>query len=126
MFVPTPAIEIVDEKALDKTDVWDIQGTVSAMAIEAAIRLGAKKIYLVGLDLAFPGGDVHAKDMPHEKISYKSEAIKVPSMDGGMVETTAVFNDFRIGIEAIIARNPDVEFINMSRDGAVINGAKRG
>lgn len=125
-FVPTPATQNLDRINFEKADVWDVYGTVSAMAIEAAIRLGAKKIYLVGLDLAFPGGNVHAKEMPHDKIAYKHEAIMVPSMSGGMVETTPVFNDFRLGVEEIISRNPKVEFINMSRDGAVIKGAKPG
>ncbi len=125
-FIPTPAGENIEGYNHENEEVWNVSGTVSALAIEAAIRLGGKKIYLVGLDLAFPGGEVHAKDMPHDKISYKDEAIKVASMDGGMVETTAVFNDFRFGIEDIIGRHPEIEFINMSRDGAVIKGARRG
>ncbi len=125
-FIHTPAGECIENYNPNNEDVWDVFGTVSALAIEAALRLGAKKIYLVGLDLAFPGNEVHAKDMPHEKIEYKSEAILVPSVDGTMVETTPVFNDFRIGIEEIIARNPNVEFINMSRNGALIKGTKKG
>lgn len=125
-FIPTPAGECIKEYNPGNDEVWDVFGTVSALAIEAAIRLGAKKIFLTGLDLAFPGGEVHAKDMPHEKIQYKAEAMMVPSVDGGMVETTPVFNDFRMGIEEIIARNQRIEFINMSKDGAFIKGAKRG
>ncbi len=125
-FIPTPAGECIRGYNPENEDVWDVFGTVSALGIEAALRLGAKKIYLVGLDLAFPGGVVHANDMPHEKIGYKSEAITVPSVNGSSVETTPVFNDFRIGIEEIIARNPSIEFVNMSHDGAYIKGAKKG
>ncbi len=124
-FIPTPAGECIKNYNPNNDDVWDVFGTVSALAIEAAVRLGAKKVYLVGLDLAFPGGEVHADGMPHEKFGYKSEAMLVPSVNERVVETTPVFNDFRLGIEQILERNPEIDFINMSKDGALIKGARR-
>lgn len=36
-------------------------GTVAAAAVEAARFMGAKKIYLVGIDLGYPGWQTHAK-----------------------------------------------------------------
>ena len=123
-FVPTPAGKDVSISNPDNMEIWDVMGTVTSLALEAAIRLGAKKIYLLGLDLGYPGGQNYAKGMPHETMSDKRGAMKVKSVDGSMIETSAAFNLFRIGIEQKIADNADVDFINMSKHGAYIEGAK--
>lgn len=123
-FVTTPTGHIEEKRYHEVTDIWNVSGTISSMAIEAAVRLGAKKIYLVGLDLAFPGGKDYAGGMPHGKLSKDGTRMTVRSVDGEMVETAPTFNTFRGIIEEKIAEHKNVEFINMSKHGALIEGAK--
>ena len=52
-------------------EVWDVSGTITSLAMEAAVRLGAKKAYLVGGVLAYPGGKNYAGGMPHDNGSFR-------------------------------------------------------
>lgn len=123
-FVSTPTGYREEERYHEVSDLWDVSGTIACMAIEAAVRLGAKKVYLVGLDLAFPGGKDYAGGMPHGKLSQDGTKMTVKSVDGGFVETAPTFNSFRVIIEQKIAEHSNMEFINMSKHGALIEGAK--
>lgn len=123
VFISTSSGESMKKENDKDGDSWDVSGTISCMAIEAAARLGAKKIYLVGLDLAFPGGNDYAKGMPHGKLAKSDNTMLVKSVDGGMVETAPTFNSFRQIIEGKIQQYSNIEFINMSKHGAFIKGA---
>ncbi len=103
-------------------EIWDVSGTVSTQAIECAIRLGAKKIYLVGLDLSYPGGRNFAKGMPHDVTSSAKGGMEVPSNNGGMVQTVPMFASYIKLVEQKIEKHKDVIFYNMSHDGAYIKG----
>ena len=107
-----------------KTDeeIWNVSGSVAGVALEAAIRLGAKKVYLVGQDLAYPAGRTYAAGMPYATERQSRGTIPVPSVDGATVLTSEAFNWFRIGLEAQIAKCPDVTFVNLSKHGALIKG----
>ncbi|MBQ8945523.1 MAG: motility associated factor glycosyltransferase family protein [Lachnospiraceae bacterium] len=109
----------------EDSDIWKIGGTVSSMGIEAAARLDAKTIYLVGLDLAYPGGQKYAVGMPHHQENMEGVLVQVPSVDGNMVETSEVFCWFREVIEEQIATHNGIRFVNMSKHGALINGAEK-
>ena len=105
-----------------KTEPWNAPSTVTTAAIEVAIGLGAKSIDLVGVDLAFPGGYSHADGtVDHKKIS-KNTCIKVPAVNGGMVETSLILKAFLSEIERMIKANPGVTFHNKSQYGALIKG----
>ena len=114
----------VGEESADGQDdkQWKVSGSVAGLAVEAAVRLKAKKIYLVGQDLAYPDGKSYAAGMPYVADASKRGTMLVPSVDGGMVPTSEAFNWFRIGIETQIARYRDVEFVNLSMHGAFIKG----
>lgn len=103
---------------------WQQVGTVSALAILEAIFFGAKKMYFVGLDLGYPGGKHHADGIGVDTSKTRTGDLAVKSVDGGMVDTTYTFVQFRERIEDIIANNPQVEFINMSKHGALIKGSR--
>ncbi|WP_029232825.1 motility associated factor glycosyltransferase family protein [Butyrivibrio sp. VCB2006] len=102
----------------------EIRGTVTAVAAEVAAFLGAEKIDLVGLDLAYPGGQTHASGTMDNKAADNSNYILTKSVDGQMVNTTALFESYRHEMEAIIAQNPQVSFYNKSKYGAYIKGCK--
>ncbi|MCR4643110.1 MAG: DUF115 domain-containing protein [Lachnospiraceae bacterium] len=103
-------------------DPWSVNGTVSSLAITAAIRLGAEKVQLVGLDLAYPENKRYADGSPHET-SIETYGIKeIDSVDGGKVNTNETFNFFRTSIEQDIQACPQVRFYNRSKHGAYIHG----
>ena len=84
--------------------------------MEAALRLGAGKIYLIGLDLAYPGGAAH------ELSQVKRNRITVKDVNGKDVETVPTFITFKKIIEKKIADNSNIIFYNLSKQGAFING----
>ena len=116
--------EAIDEKP-EEYEVWDFSGTVSSLGIETAIQFGAKRIWLVGLDLAYPGGKQFASGTMNKKTATETEArIWVDSVQGEKVETTHTFIYFKEIIEKQIGRCRAVEFINLSTAGARIAGTK--
>ena len=123
-FVPTTACRFIPDALHNGESVWEVGGTVTSLAIEVAIRMGAKKIYIIGLDLAYPSGVNYAEGMSHARVTNSNVTMEVPSNDGKMVGTNEVFDLFRISIEEQIAPHKDIEFINCSRHGAKIKGMK--
>ena len=103
-------------------DVWSVHTTVSSLAIETAIALGAEKIELVGLDLSYPGGRHYADDNGAETGNNIVTGIRVRSNDGGVVDTSPVFLQFISEIEGILEKYKRVSFINLSKNGAYIRG----
>ncbi len=123
-FVPTTACRFIPDALRDGESVWEVGGTVTSLAIEVAIRMGAKRIYIIGLDLAYPSGLNYAEGMPHARVTNSNVTMEVPSNDGKRVGTNEVFDLFRKSIEEQIAPHKDIEFINCSRYGAKIKGMK--
>ncbi len=121
--VPTPNGEGLPLSNPQNLGLWKIYGTVSSLAIEASIRLGAKKIHLVGLDLAYPDGISYARGVSQARSEDRKGDCQVMSVEGRMIDSSKVFDMFRGEIEAQIALHPDIEFINHSRNGALIKGA---
>ncbi len=108
----------------EDTDVWQVSGSVAGLALEAAVRMGAKKIWLVGQDLAYPSGKTYAEGMPYKADVDERGTMTVSSVDGGTVRTSEAFNWFRLGLESQLARYKGIEVFNMSKHGALIKGAK--
>lgn len=102
---------------------WNLGSTVATMAIEVAIRLGAKQIDLVGLDLAYPTGKTHASGTPQLGDIDTSNMKKIPSVSGGEVATNLVFLVYIEEIKGKIKENPYVKFVNYSDVGAYFEGA---
>ncbi|MBR1930095.1 MAG: motility associated factor glycosyltransferase family protein [Lachnospiraceae bacterium] len=107
-------------------EIWESGGTVTAMAMEFAIRFGAGKIYLVGVDLAYPGGLSHASGTNEQRKVELSGLVEVPGVHGKRVYTNDTFSLYRQWIEYRIAQTPDITYINMSDVGAQIKGTLEG
>lgn len=123
-FVKTSAsVNLINSKVSTES-TWDISGTVASLALEAAVRIHAKRIYLVGQDLAYPSGQKYAKDMPKTETPDVIWETQVPSVDGGMVDTCDAFIWFRKALEYQIAKYDNIEFFNLSKHGAYIKGTK--
>ena len=122
-YVFSQSSEFIAEESGEKEDIWTFGGTVTSMALEAAFRMGAKKIYLIGADLGYPNGDTFASDVSHETEKCFISEDTVISVDEKRIPTTFIFLDYKNAIENQIADNPHVEVINKSEHGAYINGA---
>lgn len=100
-----------------------------------AVLMGFKNIIMVGHNLAFgldrrshirgTGLQVQEKDFSQEEIEKKSGGLNARTQDGqSIVATTDLWNLFRGQIENLVARNPDVRWINTAPKGAAIRGVE--
>lgn len=105
--------------------VFKTGGSVSTIALDMAVQLGASKIICLGLDLSYPNDKSHATDSANELIPGNNELIQVENFDrNGFVYTNAKLDGFRRWIvnylRSIGERNPVI--INASEQGAYIEG----
>jgi len=114
-------LNIVDREKYDIPNLG-YHGTVSGLAIEEAAYFGAKIIELIGLDLAFPGGQHHADGIGVDTSIKMNGNIMVPSVTGEPVGTNATFEKFIREIEIQVAEHPEIIFNNLSDCGAYIKG----
>lgn len=103
-------------------DNWSVGGTVTSLAIETAIYLGAKELHISGMDLAYPDMQYHAQGAGDEVVSEKGLCL-VESNDGGQVYTSKDFKFYISELEEQIKRNKSVVFVNHSLRGAKVKGA---
>lgn len=101
---------------------WNFGGTVASFALDLAYYLGAENIYLVGSDLAFSGNRNFADGVAHGANEGIVNSVTVESNDGGVVETTRLYNKYRDILEVQISKHPDKKVYNMASHGAKIKG----
>ncbi len=114
---------------LDDFGYVDTGTHVSHFSYTLALALGFKNIIMIGQDLAFDKeGNSHSKDFAlGERFDHTLgiPTLKVLSYTGkGEVLTHIAWNDYRIKLEHLIARNSEVNFYNATEGGAYINFAK--
>lgn len=121
---PASSVSYVEEYFADrKIKTLNLGGSVTILAIRAAIELGADKIHLVGADMGFPGGMSHVKGTMDYSAIDKDECISVESVDGETVYADKLMCEYREEIEELIVEYPSVRFVNYSNKGALIKGA---
>lgn len=107
--------------------------SVAHMATSAAIYLGADPIVFVGQDLAYgPGGVTHGKDAfvskenreRVDKTLHSIPTVYVEGNNGEMIPSNQLWEDFRIGLENIVANCPERRFYNATEGGAKIRGTE--
>ncbi len=114
---------------LDDFGYIDTGTHVSHFSYTLALALGFKNIIMIGQDLAFDKeGNSHSKDFAlGERFDHTlgMPTLKVLSYTGkGEVLTHIAWNDYRVKLEHLIARNSEVNFYNATEGGAYINFAK--
>lgn len=97
---------------------FTIVGSVSYMCVLMADFLGATKINLVGLDLAYPNGDSHASGTMDSHKVNTDKMIEVPSVNGGMVFTTPQFKIYIDTMNELFASMKNTVIVNHSDIGA--------
>ncbi len=122
--IPLTTVGEVDNITETYEDAWDTCGTVTTMALQVAIRFQAETIFLVGVDLAFPGGITHATETADRTQLSMDDLIPVEGCRGTTVYTDTVFISYRHDMENLIAQNPGITYYNMSDLGAKIVGTK--
>lgn len=101
---------------------FQIGGTVTTLALETAIYLKAKKIYLAGVDMAFPSGATHAEGTMDQSQKELSKLTPVMGVGGQIVYTDEAFAIYKQWIEGRIRENSQITYINLSKVGARIEG----
>lgn len=122
--IPLKSMENLDNITEKYNDVWEGGGTVTSLAIEAAIRFQAERIFLAGVDLAYPDGMSHATGTMDRGRESSEGLLPVEGQNGTTVYTTVVFNSYRHEIETMIAETPWILYYNMSSTGAKIAGTQ--
>ena len=104
-------------------------GSVATIAFDLAIRLGAKRVIAIGLDLAYTGNKIHAMNAGRRELwDDMTGLIKIKPSDGGMVYTNPAMEMYRewFGMRIAKARKEQdgqlPEFINATEGGAYIEG----
>lgn len=115
---------------LDDFGYIDTGTHVSHFSYTLALALKFKNIIMIGQDLAFDkDGNSHSKGFAFGENSNTEknfQLLQVPSYykDGNKVTTHVGWNDYRIKLEHLIARNSEVNFYNATEGGAYINFAR--
>lgn len=116
--------DMIHFAAKHKMNLWNCGGTVTSLAIEAAIQFGAEQIYLVGVDLSYPNGITHAEGTMDRKKKGIENLVPVEGVGNQIVYTDTVFLFYRRAVEDSIARTPHITYYNMSQIGVKIHGAR--
>lgn len=104
---------------------YETGGTVTTLALEISLRLGATAIYMLGVDLAYPNGISHATGTMDRRERNTKGMKMVKSVNGDWVYTDLLFDSYRIWIENKIKDYPQVDFYNLSTCGAYIEGCSK-
>lgn len=100
-------------------------GSVSTLALDLAVKLGASKVICLGLDLAYTYNQFHASGISEENDLETTQGnIILKDTSGGMVKTASTLAAYHDWIEKYIADAEKLpELLNIS-DGAYIEGMK--
>jgi hypothetical protein len=100
-------------------------GTVTHMAVDLAVKIGARRVLLAGADFGYVRARSHASGAADPTDLARPDPLRtwVLNGHGQRVATDLRMATYRRDLEAYIAAHPTTEFVNTGRDGAVIEGA---
>ena len=121
------------QRALGEEGALNGGSSSAHLAFELALWTGADPIIFVGMDLAF-GEDKtthsrlsdYAEGPLTEQVKQlqAEETIMVPGVQGGLVATTRLWQEFRLWLEHQISLYPGRRFIDATEGGARIEGTE--
>lgn len=100
-------------------------GSVAHTAIDFAIHLKPKHIYMFGYDFSYSSEKTHAgytKSDSQKFLNSNMEIVKVKGQHGEWLNTNNVFKTYLRDLEDYIEIHKNVVFYNMSKTGAYIEG----
>lgn len=104
--------------------LYETGGSVTTLALDIAIKLGAKSITFFGTDMSFPGGLSHADDTMDQKKQDNDKLITIKDVNGRDVKTDELMLTYLRWIEDKIKANPQLNYYNVTDSGAMIQGTK--
>ncbi|MCR4716282.1 MAG: DUF115 domain-containing protein, partial [Lachnospiraceae bacterium] len=119
---------LAEEKAMMGYKLYETGGSVTCVALDVAVQLKAKEVILIGLDLAYTGGLIHAEgshSTEHNNEADISNAYMVKGYYGDPVPSTLVFDGFIRWFSDYARRHPDANIINSTEGGADIANIKK-
>ncbi len=101
-------------------------GSVIHAAVDLAVQMGAAKAVLFGADFGYPEGKSHADGAVHYRAISTQGCLRytVRSGTGELIGTDPNMIGYLRDLETYVAAHPEVEFVNGSRDGAMIYGTR--
>jgi hypothetical protein len=109
--------------------IMSLGNTVTHFAVGAAVLLGAKDIYLAGVDMCYKGNQTHAVGSSENQLGkyYISERPQVKTYRGEWSDTTIIFDQGREALARQVAfcrqnMGNGVQFYNLSADAALVDG----
>lgn len=124
-------VKIVPEIDGELKNFIKFSGSVLLETIAILRKVKPKRIHLFGCDFAYKGNKTHAGKL-YNDVSEKGARgnygsfIKIYCNDGLYQNTLKSFALYRDYLEKEIKEDPSIEYINYSKTGAVIKGAKLG
>jgi hypothetical protein len=117
-------LEIIQEKT-DKQSFVFAGGTVTNSAVDLAVKVGAERIILVGVDFAYPGGQSHATGatLPEDTTNNDGfgHAWAINGYDERVQSSHSLILYLR-ELELYVKEHPSVIFINTGKTAAKILG----
>jgi hypothetical protein len=104
--------------------LFNTGGSVSTTALDIGIKFGCKRIIFIGLDLAYTNNQGHALDTPTAEMMDTTELRKVLDINGRLVGTGKSLDIYRKWIEKRIKGIDNIEFIDATEGGALIEGMR--
>ncbi len=105
-------------------------GSVACDAYSLALQLGFRTIFFVGMDLAFTGGEYHAKGAfdngkgMADPSSTAPQLFPVKGMDGRELQSDWQMTRYRKWFEREIALHEEYSFVDATEGGALIEGTE--
>ena len=104
-------------------------GHATSAAFALALLWGCDPVILVGQDLAFSAGRIHASGRPGGEDEERPPTVSVPDLDGGLIETSEIMRSYigwyQEAAGFLAAQGSPVELINATAQGALIPGFAR-
>ena len=104
--------------------LFNTSGSVTTLALDYAIQAKAKRIIMIGCDMAFTNNCSHAKETVRYHSTKEEIVIPVKAYYGGIVNSSFLLSMYRGWIENRIQAEDanNIAFINATEGGAYIEG----
>ncbi len=108
---------------LPRGRLW-ASGSVTHVAVDLAVKMGAAEIVLFGCDFGFARGRTHVAGNPYDVPAESAgvPGVWVTDVGGGRLATLPNLTTYLRELERYVRAHPEVSFFNASRAGAVIEG----
>lgn len=102
-----------------------VSGTVTHPAVDLAVQMGSEKIYFAGLDFGYPRNRSHATGSYYEQdVKQQGHEKNIENGYGENILSIQNLIVYLRDLENYIRQHPNVDFYNLSKEGAFIEGAR--